>query len=192
MSLFIYAGAMQYVAVGLLTQGASLVTFALTTLMVNVRHIFYGLSMLDDYKNTGAAKPYLIFGLTDETYSLVCNCKDIKDKKEKTKYFWAVTMLDQSYWIIGTVAGSIIGSALDINFKGIDFSLTALFITVFTDQWLKSKNHAAAIVGVAASVVMLILFGRDNFLIPTMCLIAATLLMMKPICMKGVETDDNK
>lgn len=175
MSLFIYAGSMQYVAVGLLTGGASLITVTLTTLMVNARHLFYGISMLDKYKNTGKLKPYLIFALTDETYSLLCNDTADMPKEQKNYYYFFVSFFNQVYWVIGSVLGATVGTLVKFNSGGIDFALTALFITVFIEQWLSSKNHMPAIIGVTASLACLFIFGSDNFLIPTMLVIAVSL-----------------
>lgn len=180
MSLFIYAGSMQYAAIGLLTGGASMLTVAVTTLAVNARHLFYGISMVDKYKNAGVRKPYMIFALTDETYSLVCGGRDIE-------YSFLVSVFDHIYWVLGTVIGSILGSALHINTAGIDFALTALFITVFVDQWLNSKEHFPAIAGVVLSAASLLIFGADNFLIPAMIAIAAVLLGR----MKWEDAHDN-
>lgn len=171
MSLFIYAGSMQYAAISLFTGGASMLTVALTTLAVNARHLFYGISMVNKYKDAGIKKPYMIFALTDETYSLVC------DTKQGTSYCFFVSLLNQSYWILGTLIGSLLGSAIHFNTKGVDFALTALFLTVFIEQWLKSKNHVPAITGVVASVICLLLFGENNFLIPSMFIIATALLL---------------
>lgn len=178
MSLFIYAGSMQYVAVSLLTSGASLLTTALTTFVVNARHLFYGISMIDAYKNTGKKKPYLIFGLTDETYSLVSR-NQVPHVGSKTSYCFWVTLLDHLYWVAGTLLGSLAGSLLPINYEGVEFALTALFVTIFVEQWLSTKKHGPAIVGVAATAVSLILFGRDVFLIPSMVIIAACLILMQ-------------
>ena len=172
MSLFIYAGSMQYLAVSMLSPGVSLVSAAVTTLMVNARHLFYGVSMVDKYKNTGKRKPYLIFALTDETYSLVC------DGEHSDDYYLLVSLFNHFYWVAGSVLGSLIGSFLSFNTNGIDFALTALFLTVFTEQWLSQKRHRYAVIGVSASVVCLILFGAENFLIPSMALIAVTLLIL--------------
>ena len=172
MSLFIYAGSMQYLAVSMLSPGVSLVSAAVTTLMVNARHLFYGVSMVDKYKNTGKRKPYLIFALTDETYSLVC------DGEHSDDYYLLVSLFNHFYWVAGSVLGSLIGSLLSFNTNGIDFALTALFLTVFTEQWLSQKRHRYAVIGVSASAVCLILFGADNFLIPSMALIAVTLLIL--------------
>ena len=178
MSLFIYAGSMQYVGVGLLTGGASLVTAALATLVVNARHLFYGISMVEAYKGLGKKKPYMIFALTDETYSLVSR-ELLPEGAERIPYYFFVSLFDQCYWVTGTVLGTLAGSLIPINFEGIDFALTALFVTIFVEQWLSTKNHLPAIVGVVSSVVCLVLFGQDTFLIPTMVLIAAILIMAR-------------
>ena len=176
MSLFIYAGSMQYVGVGLLTGGASLAAAALTTLMVNARHLFYGISMIDTYKGTGKRKPYLIFALTDETYSLVS--RKLPEGVEKTAYCFLVSRFDQCYWVAGSAVGALAGK-LPLDFTGIDFALTALFVTIFVEQWLSTKNHLPALVGVGSAVLCLVIFGAVNFLIPTMILIAAILIMLQ-------------
>lgn len=176
-SLLVYAGSMQYVAVGLLTGGASYVTVALTTLMVNARHLFYGISMLGKYRGTGKKKPYLIFSLTDETYSLVCNENPSVAYEEQKNYCFFVSILNHFYWVAGSVLGAIFGSVLKFNTEGIDFALTALFLTVFIDQWLNSKNHFPAILGVLASVACLLIFGSENFLIPAMMIITLGLCL---------------
>lgn len=178
MSLFIYAGSMQYVGIGLLTGGASLLTAALTTLMVNARHLFYGLSMIEPYKGAGRRKPYLIFALTDETYSLVS--RKLPEDVERISYCFFVSVFDQCYWVLGSILGSLAGN-LPVDFTGIDFALTALFVTIFVEQWLSSKNHLPALVGVICAAVCLVLFGADNFLIPTMILIAAILVMLQKV-----------
>ena len=179
MRIFIYAGSMQYVAIGLMTSGASLITTALTTLMVNIRHLFYGVSMLEKYQNTGKAKPYLIFALTDETYSLVCGELPGLAPEDRTNYELLVSLLNHLYWIVGSIAGAVAGSLIRFNSQGIDFALTALFLTVFTDQWLTAKKHGPALIGLGASVASLLIFGKDNFLIPTMLIIALMLCLYK-------------
>lgn len=178
MSLFIYAGSMQYVAIPLLTSGASLLTAALTAFVVNARHLFYGISMVDAYKGTGKKKPYLIFGLTDETYSLVSQLQ-LPEGISPSGYCFLVTLFDHIYWVSGTVLGSLTGSLLPINYEGVDFALTALFVTIFVEQWLSTKKHGPAIVGVAATVTCLVFFGADVFLIPSMAIIAVCLLIMR-------------
>ena len=179
MSFAIYAGSMQYVAIGLIMGGASLITTALTTLMVNARHLFYGISMLDKYKDVGRAKPYLIFALTDETYSLVCGDNLDMTEVERKRYYLFVSLFNHFYWVIGSVLGALVGSLVKFNTEGIDFALTALFLTVFIDQWLNSKKHAPAIIGVAVSVACLLIFGSGNFLIPAMLVISLLLCLYK-------------
>lgn len=190
MSVFIYAGSMQYVAIELITGGASLITTALTTLMVNARHLFYGISMVDKYKGAGKKKPYLIFALTDETYSLVCSDESVKDVNNKYLYYFTVSLLNQIYWITGTVIGSLSGRMINFSTEGIDFALTALFVTIFTEQWISEKNHGPAIAGLASSILCLIVFGKDNFLIPAMCCIVAVLGFMRK--MQGKAECDGK
>lgn len=177
MSLFIFAGSMQYVGVNLLAGGASIITTALMTIMVNARHLFYGVSMLERYKDTKPYKPYLIFGLTDETYSLVCS-GDVPAGVDRNKYFFLLTMFNQCYWIIGGVAGNLIGSLITFNTAGIEFSMTSLFLVVFTEQWMSTKDHTSAIIGVVTSAACLLIFGSDNFLIPAMIGITIILIVL--------------
>ncbi len=183
MGLFIYAGSMQYVAIDLLAGGASVISAALTTLFVNARHLFYGVSMIDKYKDTGKKKPYMIFALTDETYSLI-----VSDKSNDKKLYFLISLFNQCYWVTGCVLGSVIGSVLNFNTQGIDFALTALFVTVFVEQWLSSKNHISAIVGVASTVVCLLVFGKEFFLIPSMIVITLLLTLLR----SKIETGDKK
>ena len=180
MSFTIYAGSMQYVAVSLLSSGASLISAALTTLMVNARHLFYGVSMIDKYKDTGKKKPYLIFALTDETYSLLCG-DDYPEGEDRHWYSFFVSLFNQCYWVIGSIIGSILGSLITFNTAGIDFSMTALFVTVFVEQWLTAKNHLPAIAGLFCSIACLIIFGSDSFLIPTMISITIVLSLCKNV-----------
>lgn len=174
MSLFIYAGSMQYMTISLLTGGAGLLTAALTTLVVNARHLFYGISMVESYKGAGKKKPYLIFALTDETYSLVS-----REVKPDQNYCFFVSLFDQIYWVLGSVLGSLAGSLLPFDFTGIEFVLTALFVTIFVEQWLSTKDHRPAIVGVSVTAACLLIFGKDVFLIPSMAAIAAILILMQ-------------
>ncbi len=178
MSAFIYAGSMQYVGVGLLSGGASLLTTIITTVMVNARHLFYSISMVDRYKNAGKYKPYLIFALTDETYTLLCDGKTPPGTDENLYRFF-VSFFDQCYWVTGSVLGSLLGTVLPFSTKGIEFSMTALFITSFTDQWLTSKNHIPALTGLFSTLLCLILFGSSNFLIPSMVLITLILSILR-------------
>lgn len=175
MSLFIYAGSMQFVAVGLFTGNATVATLALTTLMVNARHLFYGISMIEPYKKIGKSKPYLIFGLTDETYALVCT-GDVPEGLDKRRYCFLVTLLNHIYWVTGSVLGALVGSFITFNTAGIDFAMTALFITVLVEQWRSTKNHIPALIGIGASAVCLLVFGAEHFLIPAMLCICVLLL----------------
>lgn len=179
MSIFIYAGSMQYLAVDLLSGGASLIAAAITTLMVNARHLFYGISMIDKYKGCGWRKPYLIFALTDETYSLNCGGapEDVSDSKT---YFFLVSLFNQCYWVTGSMLGVLVGSILPVSTEGIDFALTALFVTVFVEQWKSTGDHIPAMIGVLSSVLCLLLFGAGNFLIPAMVLITIALTLYQP------------
>ena len=178
MSLFIYAGSMQYMAVSLLASGAGLLTAALTTLVVNARHLFYGISMVDAYKGAGKKKPYLIFALTDETYSLVSR-NSAPEGLSRHGYCFLVSLFNQIYWVVGSVLGSVAGSLIPINYEGIEFVLTALFVTIFVEQWLSTKHHAPAIIGLVSTAVCLVLFGKDIFLIPSMVVIALLLTLMR-------------
>jgi 4-azaleucine resistance transporter AzlC len=178
MSLTIYAGSMQYVAVPFLASGASLITVALTTLMVNARHLFYGLTMIDKYKTAGKKKPYLIFSLTDETYSLLCT-DEIPDGVDRHWYRFFVSLFNQSYWILGSVLGSLLKELLAFDTAGIDFSMTALFVTVFVEQWLSTKNHWPAVIGLVSAAACLAIFGPDSFLLPTMIAITISLLLLR-------------
>ena len=178
MSVFVFAGSGQYLAVSLLSGGASLLSAAIATLLVNARHLFYGLSLLDDYKKAGKRKYYMIFGLTDETYSLVTQ-NEPPEGMSRRGYCFAVTAFDHLYWIVGCVLGSVAGTYLPISFEGVEFVLTALFVTMFVEQWLTHKNHLPAIIGVVCTVACLALFGTEIFLIPSMALMAVLLTVSR-------------
>jgi 4-azaleucine resistance transporter AzlC len=172
-SLLIFAGSMQFVGINLLAGGASLVSAAVMTLLVNARHLFYGFTMLEKYQNTGKMNPYLIFGLTDETFALVVN--DAPAGVDRNLYFFLVTLFDQCWWVTGTLIGCLAGSAMSFNTEGIDFAMTALFVVIFTEQLLQAEDYVPAVTGVAASLLSLLLFGPDRFLIPAMLAITAVL-----------------
>lgn len=174
MSVFIYAGSMQYLAVSLLASQAPLLSTLMATLLVNARHLFYGISLLDTYRNTGKKKPYLIFALTDETYSLVTQ-KRPPAGISRTTYCFLVSLLDHIYWILGCALGSWVGAVAPINFEGVEFFLTALFVTLFVEQWLSTQNHRPALIGVVTTIVCLLIFGKEIFLIPAMVAIALLL-----------------
>ncbi len=178
MSLFIYAGSMQYVGVGLLTGGASVLTTAITTFMVNARHLFYSISMIDTYKEAGKYKPYMIFALTDETYSLLCD-GTAPEGVDVNLYRTLVSFFNQCYWVTGSIIGNLIGSLLPFSTAGIEFSMTALFVASFTEQWLTTKNHVPALTGLLCTLLSLVLFGRENFLIPAMLMITLVLTILR-------------
>lgn len=177
MSLTIYAGSMQYAAIDLISGGAGLITTALMTLMINARHFFYGLSMLDKYQDTGKAKPYLIFALTDETYSLVCS--PAPAEADEKGYYLLVSLFDQVYWIIGSVLGGLLGPILPFDSTGMDFAMTALFVVIFVEQWLSAQNHIPAVLGVLISMACLILLGPARFVIPAMIGITLSLALLR-------------
>lgn len=174
MALFMYAGSAQFLAVSLLASHASILSSAIAIFLLNARHIFYGISLIDAYKGAGKKKPYLIFALTDETYSLVTQNQPPEGMKQHT-YCFLVSLLDHIYWMTGCVIGSLAGNMIPISFEGIEFVLTALFVTLFVEQWLSNKNHLPAIIGVVSTVLCLLLFGSEIFLIPSMVLIAVLL-----------------
>ena len=178
MSIFMFAGSMQYVGVDLIASGASLISAAIMTVLVNARHLFYGISMIEKYKGAGAKKFYMIFGLTDETYSLLCEAK-VPDDVNRHTYSFFVTLFDHFYWITGCVLGAVMGTVLPFEFKGVEFVLTALFVTMFVEQWLTHKNHLPAIIGVASTVLCLAVFGSEIFLIPSMVMIAVLLTVTR-------------
>lgn len=175
MSLLVYAGSGQYLAVNFFDPSVSFLQVIFLTFMVNVRHIFYGLSLLDKFKVSGKKKPYMIFSLTDETYSLYFLTKTPPDVDEG-KFLFALATLNQSYWIVGSMIGALAGTLIPFNSKGIDFAMTALFIVIFVEQWLEKKNRFPAIVGVVASLICLLIFGKDSFILPSMIVIMVILL----------------
>lgn len=176
MSIFVFAGSGQYLAVSLLANSSGLLSAAIATLLVNARHLFYGISLLEKYKGAGKKKPYLIFALTDETYSLVTQ-NEPPEGMSRHSYCFTVSVLDHIYWITGCTLGALVGQFIPINYEGIEFVLTALFVTMFVDRWLTNKDHFSAIVGACATLVSLLLFGSEFFLIPAMVLIALLLTL---------------
>ncbi len=178
MALLIYAGSMQYVGIGLITGGASLLTAFFTTVMVNARHLFYSISMIARYKDAGKYKPYLIFALTDETYSLLCD-GEVPAGEDPDRYRFFVSLFNHCYWILGCVLGSLLGAVLPFSTAGIEFSMTALFIASFTEQWLRAKDRLPALTGLLGTLLCLLLCGPDGFLIPARLLITALLTLLR-------------
>lgn len=178
MSMTIFAGSMEFVTVNLLCSAFQPMYAFLLAIMVNARHLFYGISMLRKYAGTGWKKFFLIYGMCDESFSIHVSVKTPEDV-DKGWFLLFVTLLNYLYWVIGATLGGIFGSFLPFDTTGIEFVMTALFVVIFMDQWKAQKHHSPAIIGVGASIACLILFGGDNFIIPAMALILAILTMMK-------------
>lgn len=177
MSLFIFAGSMKFVTVNLLLTAFNPLSAFLLALMVNARHLFYGISMLDKYKNTGLKKPYLIYGMCDESFSINCTVTPPADV-DKGWFMLFVTLLNQIYWVAGAALGSLLGSVISFDTTGIEFVMTALFVVMFINQWEETDNHRSALTGVFCSMVCLFLFGAQHFIIPAMALIIACFSLM--------------
>lgn len=178
MSILIYAGAMQYVAVDLLASGASLLAAAAMTLLINARHLFYGLSMLTKYQHMGKAKPYLVFAMTDETYSLICY-EQVPEGLDARRYYLLISLFNQLYWIIGGTLGALLGSVLPLDFRGIEFSMTAMFTVIFLEQWLTARDKLPQLVGLLCALLCLLIFGPQHFLLPAMGLMLLSLLLLR-------------
>lgn len=178
MSLLIYAGSMQFVAINLLVSPFQLAAAFFITLMVNARHLFYGLSMLDKFKSFGRLKPYMMFSLTDETFSLLSSIK-APDNVNPKWFMFFIALLNQGYWIAGSLIGNIAGSLVSFNSTGIDFAMTALFIVIFVEQWEHAKNHMPAVLGIVMTALCLILFGADRFILFAMAGILISLSLLK-------------
>ncbi len=179
MSLTIYAGSGQYLGVALLAAGAPLAHVAFMTLMVNFRHLVYGLSLLEKFHGMGARKLYMIFSLTDETYALLSSAK-APEGVEEHDFFFLVALLDQSYWIAGSVLGAVLGAALGFDTTGVDFAMTALFLVIAVGQWKSAGSHLPALLGGAATLVSLLLVGAEDMLLPALGIIVAALTLLRP------------
>jgi len=186
MSLFIYAGSMQFVAISFLTSGLNILNVVFMTVMVNARHLFYGLSMIDKFKDMKNKKLYMMFSLTDETFALISSKAPPKDV-DKNWFYFSIALLNQSYWVAGSAIGGILGSVFTFNTKGIDFVMTALFVVIFVEQWESYKNHTPGLIGILASLICLIVFGA-NFILPAMILILFSLTIFRRKIEKGIES----
>ena len=178
MSLTIYAGTLQYVGVSLIASSATIINTIITSILIQVRHIFYGISMLNYYNGAGIKKIYLAFSLTDETYALLCD-GEYPDGEDKYTYRFLVSIFNHSYWVIGGLLGNILAQNVNFDFKGIEFSMTAIFAASFADQWRTRKNHFPAILGVIVTTICLLIFGKDIFLIPSMLIITILLMIFR-------------
>ena len=170
MSLFVYAGSMQFAGIPLLSANFDPLSVFLLAIMVNARHLFYGITMLIPYQGLDWKRPYTIFAMTDETFSVQLSLAPPQDLDRSWLYF-LTALFDQIFWVIGSLIGVFAGQVFSYNTKGLDFVLTALFVTIFTDQWLDHPDHRPALIGLGSGLVSLILFGADRFLIPAMLLI---------------------
>lgn len=184
MSITILAGSMEFVAVNILLGAFNPVQTFLLTLMINARHLFYGLSMLDKFKNTGLKKFYLIFGMCDETFSINFTAL-IPSGIDKGWFMFFVTLLNHLYWVTGSVLGGILGSFITFDTDGISFVMTSMFVVIFLEQFLNEKNHLPSYAGLAISALCLLIFGADNFIIPSMAAILAILTFLRNHIEKG-------
>lgn len=178
LSLTIFAGSMEFVAAHLLLVAFNPIYALFLTLMVNARHLFYGISMLEKYRGTGKKKFYLIYGLCDESFSINCTV-DVPRNVDKGWFMFFVTLLNHFYWVLGAAIGGIFGSFVQFNTEGLDFVMTSLFVVIFIEQWMKEKRHHSALVGLGLSTICLIIFGGNNFIIPAMLAILGILTVFR-------------
>lgn len=178
MSLLIFAGSMEFVAGSLLLVPFNPLSVFVLTLMLNSRHLFYGISMLDRFKGTGKYKPCLIFGMCDETF-VINNMANVPKNVDKTLFMFYVTLLNQFYWFFGTTIGSLFGVFIKFDTKGLDFVMVALFVVIFLESWLKEKNHVSSLIGLAIPIVCLVIFGPNQFILPSMILIVLALTILR-------------
>lgn len=191
MSLVIYAGSGQYLGVSLLAAGASLTQTAFLTLMVNFRHLVYGLSMLEKFRGMGARKFYMIFSLTDETYALLSSAK-APEGVDEHDFFFAVALLDHSYWIAGSIIGAVLGAALGFDTTGVDFAMTALFLVIAVGQWRAAGSHLPALLGGAATLISLLLAGAEDMLLPALAIIVTALTLLRPRLDETVQREEGR
>ena len=187
MSLTIFGGSLEFVAVSMLLAPYAPVQCFLMALMIQARHLFYGLTMLQRYRGYGLRSAYMIFAMSDETFSITCSAEP-PEGVDKGWFMFFITLLDQIYWVASAAMGAALGSVLPFSTEGVDFVMTAMFVVIFLNQWEKEKQHASAIIGIAAPLVCLRIFGSGNFLIPSMvCILVALLLLRRPIEAKESE-----
>ena len=182
----VYAGSLQFVLAGFLAAPTALPTVALMSLFINARHLFYGLSFIERFRSMGKKRPYMIFSLTDETYSVLCGMDEVPAGVDKNGAMVLVALLNQLYWVAGSLLGSFAGG-LPLDFTGIDFSMTALFLVIFLEQWRGAKSHLPALLGLGCASVFLLVLGADNFLLPALCTTVAVLLLARPVLNREKE-----
>lgn len=186
-SLTVFGGSLEFVIVSLLQGAFNPLQALMMTLMIQARHLFYGITMLDKYRGTGLKKLYLIFGMCDETFSVNC-AADIPPDVNRGWFMFFVTLLDQFYWFTGATLGALCGMLIRFNTRGLDFSMTALFVVIFMEQWKKDRQHISALVGLALPALCLLLFGAERFLLPAMgAILIALTLLRQPIERRGGE-----
>ena len=178
MSMLIYGGSLEFVAVEMLLSPFAPLQVFIMALLIQARHLFYGLSMLDKFKGLGWKKFYLIYGMCDETFS-VNYTADIPEDVDRGWFMFFVTLLNQFYWVASATTGGIIGSLLKVNTDGISFVMTAMFVVIFMDQWLKENQHISSLIGLGVSLICLLIFGADSFMIPTMITIVVLLTVLR-------------
>lgn len=189
MALVIFGGSLEFLAVEMLLSPFAPLQVLLVSLMIQARHLFYGISMLDKFKDMGWKKFYLIYGMCDETFS-VNYTAGISEDCDRGWFYFFVTALNQLYWVGGATLGGLLGSLIHFNTNGLDFVMTAMFIVIFLEQWLKEKHHYSAWAGMLSSVACLLIFGADNFLIPTMiCILVLLTAFRRPIERREVPHD---
>lgn len=187
MGTVVYGGSLEFVLASLLLGSFAPVSAFLMALMIQARHLFYGLTMLQRYRGYGLRSAYMIFAMSDETFSITCSAEPPEDV-DKGWFMFFITLLDQIYWVASAAMGAALGSVLPFSTEGVDFVMTAMFVVIFLNQWEKEKQHASAIIGIAAPLVCLHIFGSGSFLIPSMvCILVALLLLRRPIEAKESE-----
>lgn len=187
MSLTIFAGSAEFVAVNLLLGPFRPFQALAMTLMLNARHLFYGISMLDKYRGTGLKKIYLIFGMCDESFSINCTA-EIPEDVDRGWFMFFVTLLNHLYWFSGAALGGLFGSFIHFNTEGLDFVMTAMFVVIFMEQWMKEKHHGSALLGLGLSFLCLLAFGPGRFMVPSMIAILAALTLLQKPFEKGEKT----
>ena len=187
MGTVVYGGSLEFVLASLLLGSFAPVSAFLMALMIQARHLFYGLTMLQRYRGYGLRSAYMIFAMSDETFSITCSAEP-PEGVDKGWFMFFITLLDQIYWVASAAMGAALGSVLPFSTEGVDFVMTAMFVVIFLNQWEKEKQHASAIIGIAAPLVCLRILGSGSFLIPSMvCILVALLLLRRPIEAKESE-----
>ena len=177
MAIAIYAGSAEFIVASMLVEPFNPLAAFVTIFAVNARHLFYGLSMLEKYAHV-RRRPYLIYAMCDETFSVNFSATCPPDVDESDFHFW-ISLLNQAYWVVGCTLGGIFGSALAVSVPGISFALTALFVVIFLDQWLKDASHASSIIGFVAGIIALLVFGASNFMVPALVLILVAVTLVR-------------